>query len=119
MVNHRDSRIKSRTITLKDLAIISATRRALERLPNRRLVAFIQDHPTAQVQDLADALLLGLVLEAKGPTRRGYEMVYRRLLRARKALGLPAPRKHSVAKLRSGAGAVMDSVQSPGSTVRM
>jgi hypothetical protein len=89
------------TIERSDLVIVGATRRALQRIPKSRLLEFVRDHPTAQVQDVADVLLLGLVLEANGPTRYGYDMVYRRLLRARKSLGLPAPRKHSVARRRT------------------
>lgn len=63
------------------------------------------------MQDVADALLAGLVLERRGPTGRAYAMVGYRLRKARRALGISPPRKPSVARYRPHAGPPTDSAR--------
>lgn len=90
----------NRRVTQSDLSVVLATRGALKKTSRTVLDDFVGSHPTAQVQDVSDALLSGLVLEAKGYTSRGYQMVYQRLMKARRRLGILPPRKHSVARRR-------------------
>lgn len=88
-----------------DAEVVATVRAALTKLKPADFVIFVRHHPTAQVQDFSDELLGGVILEAQGPTRQGYLRVYRRLVRARKKLGLPAPWKRSVRRFRHGTGA--------------
>jgi hypothetical protein len=90
-----------RKVTRSDVVVVIAIRNAMKKVSRAAFEDFVQSHPTAQVQDVADALLAGLVLEANGPTARGYHRIYERLLRTRRRLGIRAPRKHSVARYRS------------------
>jgi predicted nucleic acid-binding protein len=87
-------------VAQSDVVIVGAARGAMKRVSRAAFDDFVRSHPTAQVQDVADALLAGLVLEANGSTARGYLRIYERLLRTRRRLGVRAPRKHSVARYR-------------------
>jgi hypothetical protein len=87
-----------RRITKGDAAVVVAVRGALERLDRGRLDEFLKAQPGAQVQDVANAMLGGVVLEKSGPTGRGYDSVYDQLLAARRRLGLPPPRQKSIAR---------------------
>jgi hypothetical protein len=89
-----------RAITAYEVDLVVAVRGASLALRPQPLDRFLRDHPTAQVQDVADCLLAGVILEAKGPTSRAYQFVYYHLVRARKRLGLPPPWKMSVARYR-------------------
>lgn len=84
----------------RDAEIASAVRETLSRLGTAAIVEVVRRKPTAQVQDVADELLGGVVLEAKGSTRLAYMRVHRRLTLARRKLGVPSPRTHSVARAR-------------------
>lgn len=93
-------RLRRTGITESDLKVISAVRSSFKKIDSRRLEDYLRAHPSAQVQDISDAFLFGLVLERRGPTSRGYQLVYSRLLKARKRLGIKSPRRHSVARYR-------------------
>jgi hypothetical protein len=89
-----------RKITKADATMVIAVRGALQRLDHSRLDEFVKNRPSAQVQDVADAFLAGIVLERTGPTGHGHQSVYEQLRAARKRLGLSPPMSHSVARHR-------------------
>lgn len=105
----------ARPITVEDARVVAAVRSALPSIRSRDLVDFVRNHPAAQVQDLADAFLGGVVIEAFGPTRVAYRRLHSRLRRLRHQLGLPPPRKHSVARHRERAAVVSasDAIRTP------
>ena len=75
-----------------DLVTIAAVRGTLKRIPPRAFVEAVRYSPGINVQQFCDAYLSGVRLKAHGVTRRPYEWVNNRLLRARRKLQEEASR---------------------------
>jgi len=93
----RESRTKSTAPRTgpDEVAITRAVIGAMRKFPKTRLLDFVREHPQATVRDFSESFLGGLSL-GSSLTYHAYMIVYGRLYRARKELGLPTRTTKSV-----------------------
>jgi ribosomal protein L30E len=80
-------------VTPGDVSLTLAVKGALLKMPKSRIVEIVRANPGITVRQFCESYLAGVQLRCYGGTRRAYGVVYGRLHRARKKLGITISRQ--------------------------
>jgi len=78
----------------QDLSRVRAIKGALASFPAPRILEIVRQNPEIDVHQFCNSYLMGIDIKCYGGTRRAYQSLSERLLRARRKLGLAPPRAH-------------------------